>query len=97
MQQHARLGMISLGVAFGTTWAIALIFLGLTAMWWHWGEPVVRLLGSLYWGYAPTFGGSLIGGLWGFCDWFIGGVVIAWIYNRVCTHCCKGEHCCPKE
>jgi len=34
-------------------------------------------------GYSATIVGILIGAVWGFIDAFIGGVVLAWLYNKL--------------
>ncbi len=41
------------------------------------------VLSSLYIGYAPSFVGSVAGTVWAFADGFIGGVIVAWLYNRL--------------
>ncbi len=46
------------------------------------GVSLVAVLSSLYIGYAPSFVGSVAGTVWAFVDGFIGGVIIAWLYNR---------------
>ena len=78
----ASLGVISLGLAIGIAWAIGVFLLGLAAGLLDWGVPVVAVLSSVYVGYSPSFVGSVTGAVWGFGDGFIGGVVIAWLYNR---------------
>ena len=40
-------------------------------------------ISRIYRGYSVTPLGSLIGLIWGFCDWFIGGLVFAWLYNKI--------------
>jgi len=32
---------------------------------------------------SATFFGAIIGAIWGFIDGLLGGVVIAWVYNKV--------------
>ena len=78
----ASLGVVSLGLAIGITWALGVFLLGLAAGLFDWGVPVVAVMSSAYLGYSPSFVGSVIGALWGFVDGFVGGVVIAWLYNR---------------
>jgi hypothetical protein len=47
------------------------------------GRGIVALLSEWYVGFSPTILGSLIGAAWGFADGFLGGLLIAWIYNRL--------------
>ncbi len=46
-----------------------------------WGTAVVTSLASIYPGYAPTVGGAIIGAIWALICGFIGGVILAWVYN----------------
>lgn len=81
-QRHATLGVISLGLAIGVTWAIAVFVLGLAAWLFGWGIEVASALSSLYIGYGPSFVGAITGAVWGFVDGLILGALIAWFYNR---------------
>ena len=78
----ASLGVVSLGLAVGIAWALGVFLLGLAAGLLDWGVPVVAVMSSVYIGSSPSFVGSITGAVWGFFDGFIGGVVIAWLYNR---------------
>jgi hypothetical protein len=84
---RCHLSVLGLGIALGVTWSLSAFFLGLAAWLLGWGTDIVNALSSFYIGYTPTLIGSFIGMLWGFADSFIGGVVIAWIYNRVVGRC----------
>ncbi len=84
-QSKATLGVVSLGLAFGITWALGVLLLGVVAAFSGWGIPVVAVLSSVYIVYSPTFVGSITGAVWGFVDGFIGGVLIAWLYNKFVT------------
>lgn len=81
-QRHATLGVISLGLAIGVSWAIAVFVLGMVAWLFGWGTGVAGALASLYIGYGPSFVGAIAGAVWGFADGLIFGVMIAWFYNR---------------
>lgn len=89
MTQHVRnlqpvpLAVISFGLAVGLTWALAVFLLGIAAGLFDWGVTVVAVLSSLYIGYEPSFVGSVAGTVWAFADGFIGGVIVAWLYNRL--------------
>jgi hypothetical protein len=41
------------------------------------------MIASVYIGYQPGLPGAILGLLYGFCDGFIGGYAVAWIYNRL--------------
>ena len=77
------LSMKGLALALGLTWGAGILLLGLAGSL-GWGRPLVEVLGSGYLGYGPSLGGSLIGALWAFVDGAVGGILIAWLYNRFC-------------
>ena len=79
----ATLGVVSLGLAFGITWALGVFLLGIAAALFEWGVPVVAVLSSVYIGYSPSFVGSVSGAVWSFVDGFIGGALLAWLYNKI--------------
>ena len=45
------------------------------------GPPT--LLERMYIGYSFTPLGSIIGALWGFIDFAIGGAIAAWLYQKI--------------
>ena len=77
-----KLNVKTFALAWGISFGIYFLFLGWTAMF-GWGEKIVELVSSFYIGYAPTFFGGIIGGIWAFFDGAIGGAIIAWIYNSL--------------
>lgn len=68
-------------MAFGLTWGLGVLVVGLAATFSGMWMEIVSLIATAYVGFAPTVTGSIIGGVWGFIDGFIGGAVFAWIYN----------------
>ena len=84
-----KLHPVSLGLAFGILWSISLVIVTILAMLYAYGTPFVALLGSVYIGYEATLLGTLIGAVWAFLDGFIGGLLLAWLYNLCLSCCCK--------
>ena len=41
------------------------------------------LLERIYIGYSFTPMGSVIGAMWGFVDFGVGGAIAAWLYNKI--------------
>jgi len=78
-----KLDVKAFGLAFGIMWGALMFLLGLTNIFCHWGIVIQEVMANLYIGYKPTFLGSIIGGIWGFFDAGIGGVIIAWLYNKL--------------
>ena len=46
-------------------------------------EGPTTLLERMYIGYSFTPLGSVIGAIWGFVDFGIGGAIFAWLYNLI--------------
>jgi hypothetical protein len=46
------------------------------------GEPT--MIGMVYRGYSISPLGSLVGLAWGFVDGIVGGIIFAWLYNKLC-------------
>lgn len=78
----AKLDVKALGLSLGITWAASVALMGLICMVSGWGCSFVAALSKYYVGYKPTLLGCLIGGVEGFLDMGIGGVIIAWLYNK---------------
>jgi len=78
-----KLNAKALGFAFGIVWGGGIFLLGICAMSCGWGLKWVELIQSCYIGYNATLLGSIIGAIWGFFDAGIGGVLVAWIYNKL--------------
>ncbi len=78
-----KLDVKAFGIACGLIWGIGLLVL----TWWiiafegQTGE--MTLIGRVYRGYTVSAGGSLIGMCWGLVDGLFGGIVFAWLYNRL--------------
>jgi len=79
----AKLDVKAFGLACGILWSAVMLILGIINIFCGWGSAFSGLMASLYIGYKPTILGSLIGALWGFADAGIGGVVLAWLYNKL--------------
>lgn len=72
----------ALGLSIGVLWAIYIFCCGIFAIF-GWGTELVKVLSSLYLGYAASFGGAIVGAIWAFVDGYIGGAVVGWLYNRL--------------
>ena len=77
-----KLNTKALALALGTIWGAYVFLLGFVSLF-GWGVDLVEVLSKLYIGFAPTIFGTFVGGVWGFADGFIAGVIIAWIYNSI--------------
>ena len=81
VSSETRVDGTAFGMAMGTLWAGAVVFLGLTARL-GWGEKWRDLLADVYIGYNSTSRGLAVGAGWAFVDGFVGAYLLAWLYNR---------------
>lgn len=88
-QSCAKLHVVAFGMGIGVTWALGLFIVGLLAVYTSTGVDMVNALGDLYVGFKPTLGGVFIGTVWALVDGFIGGAIIAFVYNYFAGKCCK--------
>jgi hypothetical protein len=78
-----KLDVKAFAITCSLVWGFGLFFL----TWWMilfdgaTGEPT--LIGRLYRGYTISPAGSVIGLVWALADGFAGGLVFAWLYNRI--------------
>ncbi len=77
-----KIHVVKFALAWGISFGLYLMVLGWFASF-GWGTKIVDVVSSLYIGYAPTFLGGIIGGIYAFADWFIGILIVGWIYNRL--------------
>jgi hypothetical protein len=71
------------GLTLGIVWSVSLLIMGILAMTVNYGVGFVNAISKLYIGYNATVAGIIIGAIWGFFDAGIGGVIIAWLYNKL--------------
>lgn len=79
--KHCKLHVLGFAVALGLVWGLGLFCSGILAGLDGYGLDFVKAMSSVYYGYTTGFAGALIGFVWGFCDLFIFGLVVAFIYN----------------
>ncbi len=84
-----KLSVKGMAIAMGIMWALSVLITGLAAMHGV-GGMFVEVMASIYKGYDASVKGALIGAGWAFADGFIGGAVLAFLYNK-CAGCCHKE------
>jgi hypothetical protein len=78
-----KLNVKSFALTCGLFWGVGLFLI----TWWviafdgMTGEAT--MLGRIYRGYNLSALGSLVGLIWAFADGLIGGLIFAWLYNRL--------------
>lgn len=74
----------ALALALGILWSLALLSVSIIALMSdHYLHNVSEFFSSVYLGYTLSFSGILIGMLWAFIDAAVGGLVLAWLYNKL--------------
>ncbi len=74
----------ALALALGILWSLALLSVSIIALMSdHYLHNVIDFFSSIYLGYTLSFSGILIGMLWAFLDAAVGGLVLAWLYNKL--------------
>jgi hypothetical protein len=85
-----KIDIKAFSLACGLVWGIGLPLMTWWIMAFDGPSTDPTWLGHVYRGYNFTLAGSLIGAVWAFFDGFVGGAVLAWVYNlmqeRVVTH-----------
>jgi len=77
-----KMNVKAFGLACGVFWGGCMLIIGLIDTVSTWGDPWGKLVASIYLGYAPTILGSIIVGIWGFVNFWIFGLALAWLYNK---------------
>ena len=77
-----KMDVKALALSVGIVWGASTLIIGLGATWFGTYTDVVEFMGRGYKGFDATVGGSIIGGIWGFVDAAIGGLLVAWLYNK---------------
>lgn len=78
-----KLNVKALAFSFGIAWLILIFIIGIISSLSNWGVEFVNLVSSIYPGFAPTFLGSIIGGIWGFLSGLVWGGIIGSFYNKL--------------
>ena len=94
MTGNCMLNPVSLGLSFGVLLGLYVLLLGLlmqAGVQTVWVSPeIYDFIVSAYPGFEATTNGSVIGLIWGFIDGFVGGILIALLYNFFQKKaCCK--------
>lgn len=86
MMKVSKLNPVALGISFGIISGLTLFSMGLLALFFLHGKPIVAAMGTMYVSYNSSFMNSLLGGLMGFVNAFIAGYIGAWLYNLFVDH-----------
>jgi hypothetical protein len=79
-----KLNTKALALAFAILWGGSMLGMTLANLvWGNYGVEFLQLMASVYPGYHATrsFGGVLVGTLYGATDGLVAGAVFSWLYN----------------
>ncbi|UTC24433.1 bacteriophage holin [Candidatus Comchoanobacter bicostacola] len=88
MSDYQKISPLAFGLSFGILWAIGLVIISILALYTGFAMSMVNVFSTLYLGYELTILGVIIGTLWAFVDAFIGGFLVAYLYN-LCLKCIR--------
>ncbi len=79
-----KLKPLALGISCGILWGACIFLTTILSYYTGYARLFLEALPeSIYPGYSITLAGSFAGLLYGFFDGFIGGAILAWVYNKV--------------
>lgn len=76
-----KLDAIAFGIAWALVWGLGVFILYAGARFFDYGLPFVKVMNSVYIGARATIKGTVIATIWAVVDGFIGGYLLATIYN----------------
>lgn len=77
-----KLKVWAFGLALGIFWGSSLFVLTLIGINTTYADLFLGVIDSIYPWYSWSVAGAFVGLGLGFIDGFLGGAIIAWIYNR---------------
>jgi hypothetical protein len=77
-----RLDGKAFALTCGVFWGVTILFATAWLLLFGFQGHLMQQLDHFYFGYSVSWGGAVIGGIWGFFDGCICGFVFAWLYNR---------------
>ncbi len=77
-----KLDARAFGLAYGLLMGLAGLVATLFSLWWGGGNTITVLAG-IYFGYSWSLIGAFLALIWGVVYGFIGGWLVATIYNRL--------------
>ncbi len=79
-----RLSPKAMALSWGLMWGAAMFLVGLVHLWEpSYGGSLLSGMSTIYPGYggAVSLSDAVLGGVYGFVDAGIGGLIFAWLYN----------------
>ena len=77
----SKIHPLALGVSVGVLSGISAFFVGVMALLFYTGKPLVGMMGSMYITYNPSLTNCVLGAVVVSINAFIGGYITSWVYN----------------
>lgn len=78
-----KLDVRACALACAVIWGLALFLMTWWLIYFDGATGEATIIGRLYRGYTISPSGSVIGFCWAFVDGLVGGMIFAWLYNRL--------------
>ncbi len=80
-----KLSIKALALSFAIIWGAVVLLVGVSHLIWPgYGTAFLEAVASVYPGYSVGgFGSVILGTLYALLDGAIGGVILAWLYNKL--------------
>lgn len=81
-----KLSIWAIALTMGLLWAGCMLVVGIIHLFAPaYGAEFLRMMSSVYPGFhdSATWGSVIVGTLYGFLDGLVGGLIFAWIYDRI--------------
>jgi len=87
-----KLNTLAFGFAAALLWGSAVLLVSLAhGIWPSYGGAFLAMVSSIYPGYQPGGGGSVVvGTLYGMVDGGVAGCIFAWLYNVLAPRVSRG-------
>jgi hypothetical protein len=76
-----QLNPLAAGLSMSVLWGLCMLLCTVSSLKWGYGQEFLELMMDVYPGYEMSAKGAVIGMLYGLADGFIGGFLVAWLYN----------------
>lgn len=73
----------NLALSAGIMWALSMFIMTIISMYTGYASQFINLMESIYPGYNLSWGGSILGLIYGFVDGFVGLYIFGWLYNKL--------------
>ena len=84
-----KLNVMACALTCGIFWGFGLLFITLWIMLFEGATGDLLGIGHVYRGFNVSLPGGFIGLIWGLADGFIGGAILAWLYNFIVVRVSK--------